>query len=55
MSTPGVIRVATPGSLPRRTHDPAVPVTVAEQAESAQRAMGVGERRGPDTAGSEGE
>ncbi|MFN3615471.1 MAG: 3-keto-5-aminohexanoate cleavage protein [Rubrimonas sp.] len=42
MSRPCIICVAITGSLPRKEHNPAVPITVAEQVESAQEAMEAG-------------
>ncbi|RBP07296.1 uncharacterized protein (DUF849 family) [Roseiarcus fermentans] len=42
MSKPCIICVAITGSLPRKSDNPAVPVTVAEQIESAQAAFEAG-------------
>jgi uncharacterized protein (DUF849 family) len=42
MAKPCIICVAITGSLPRKAHNPAVPITVAEQVESAQEAMEAG-------------
>jgi 3-keto-5-aminohexanoate cleavage enzyme len=42
MSKPCIICVAITGSLPRKAHNPAVPITIAEQVESAQEAMEAG-------------
>jgi uncharacterized protein (DUF849 family) len=42
MTKPCIICVAITGSLPRKAHNPAVPITVAEQIESAQEAMEAG-------------
>src|SRR4051794_14014699 len=40
--TPCIITVALTGSLPRKENNPAVPITVAEQVESAQAAFEAG-------------
>ncbi len=42
MSKPCIICVAITGSLPRKEHNPAVPVTVSEQVESTQEAFEAG-------------
>ncbi len=42
MTKPCIICVAITGSLPRKAHNPAVPITIAEQVESAQEAMEAG-------------
>ncbi|TVQ53580.1 MAG: 3-keto-5-aminohexanoate cleavage protein [Rhodobacteraceae bacterium] len=42
MSKPCIICVAITGSVPRKAHNPAVPVTVAEQIESAHQAFEAG-------------
>ena len=42
MSTPCIICVAITGSLPRKENNPAVPITVAEQIESAHAAVEAG-------------
>jgi len=42
MSDPCIITVAITGSLPRKEHNPAVPVTVAQQVESTQAAFEAG-------------
>ncbi|WP_395173888.1 3-keto-5-aminohexanoate cleavage protein [Roseibium alexandrii] len=42
MSKPCIICVAITGSLPRKEHNPAVPVTVSEQIESTQEAFEAG-------------
>jgi 3-oxoadipate:acetyl-CoA acetyltransferase len=42
MSNPCIITVAITGSLPRKEHNPAVPITVAEQIESTQAAFEAG-------------
>jgi 3-keto-5-aminohexanoate cleavage enzyme len=42
MTKPCIICVAITGSLPRKEHNPAVPITVEEQVESAQEAMEAG-------------
>lgn len=42
MPTPAIITVAITGSLPRKTDNPAVPVTVAEQVESTHEAFEAG-------------
>jgi 3-keto-5-aminohexanoate cleavage enzyme len=39
---PCIICVAITGSVPRKEHNPAVPITIAEQVESAQAAMEAG-------------
>ena len=39
MTTPCIICVAITGSLPRKENNPAVPITVAEQVESAHAAV----------------
>ena len=36
---PCIICVAITGSLPRKAHNPAVPITIAEQVESTQEAF----------------
>lgn len=41
-SKPCIICVAITGSLPRKAHNPAVPISVAEQVESTQEAMEAG-------------
>jgi 3-keto-5-aminohexanoate cleavage enzyme len=42
MTKPCIICVAITGSLPRKEHNPAVPITVEEQVESAHEAMEAG-------------
>jgi len=42
MTAPCIITVAITGSLPRKEHNPAVPITVAEQIESTQEAFEAG-------------
>jgi 3-oxoadipate:acetyl-CoA acetyltransferase len=42
MSNPCIITVAITGSLPRKQHNPAVPITVAEQIEATQAAFEAG-------------
>lgn len=42
MSTPCIICVAITGSLPRKTNNPAVPITIEEQVESTQAAFEAG-------------
>jgi len=42
MTKPCIICVAITGSLPRKAHNPAVPITVTEQVESTQEAMEAG-------------
>ena len=42
MSKPSIICVAITGSLPRKSHNPAVPITVTEQIESTQEAFETG-------------
>ena len=42
MSKPCIICVAITGSLPRKANNPAVPITIAEQVESAQAAVEAG-------------
>jgi uncharacterized protein (DUF849 family) len=42
MTTPVIICVAITGSLPRKSDNPAVPITVAEQVESTQEAFEAG-------------
>jgi 3-keto-5-aminohexanoate cleavage enzyme len=42
MTTPCIITVAITGSVPRKEHNPAVPITVAEQIESTQAAFEAG-------------
>jgi 3-keto-5-aminohexanoate cleavage enzyme len=42
MSEPCIICVAITGSLPRKAHNPAVPITVEEQVESTQAAFEAG-------------
>jgi 3-keto-5-aminohexanoate cleavage enzyme len=42
MTSPCIICVAITGSLPRKEHNPAVPITVEEQVDSAQEAMEAG-------------
>jgi len=42
MSTPCIITVAITGSVPRKEHNPAVPITVAEQVESTHAAYEAG-------------
>jgi 3-keto-5-aminohexanoate cleavage enzyme len=42
MSKPCIVCVAITGSVPRKAHNPAVPITVAEQVEAAQEAMEAG-------------
>jgi uncharacterized protein (DUF849 family) len=42
MTTPCIITVAITGSLPQKSDNPAVPITVAEQVESTQAAFEVG-------------
>jgi len=42
MTTPCIITVAITGSVPRKEHNPAVPVTIAEQVESTQAAFEAG-------------
>ncbi len=42
MSKPCIICVAITGSVPRKEHNPAVPITIAEQIESTQEAFEAG-------------
>ena len=42
MSEPCIICVAITGSLPQKSDNPAVPITVAEQVESTQEAFEAG-------------
>ena len=42
MTTPCIITVAITGSVPRKEHNPAVPITTAEQVESTQAAFEAG-------------
>ena len=42
MSQPCIISVAITGSLPRKSDNPAVPITIAEQVESTQQAFEAG-------------
>jgi 3-keto-5-aminohexanoate cleavage enzyme len=42
MTKPCIICVAITGSVPRKAHNPAVPISIAEQVESAQEAMEAG-------------
>ena len=42
MTKPCIICVAITGSLPRKSHNPAVPVTIAEQIESTHAAFEAG-------------
>lgn len=42
MAQPSIITVALCGSVPRKEHNPAVPISVAEQVESAQEAFEAG-------------
>jgi 3-keto-5-aminohexanoate cleavage enzyme len=42
MTKPCVICVAITGSLPKKSDNPAVPVTIAEQVESTQEAFEAG-------------
>ena len=42
MTTPCIITVAITGSVPRKEHNPAVPITVSEQVESTQAAFEAG-------------
>src|SRR5919112_6425464 len=42
MSQPCIITVAITGSLPRKEHNPAVPISVAEQIESTHQAFEAG-------------
>jgi 3-keto-5-aminohexanoate cleavage enzyme len=42
MTTPCIITVAITGSLPQKSDNPAVPITVAEQVESTQQAFEAG-------------
>jgi 3-keto-5-aminohexanoate cleavage enzyme len=42
MTKPCIICVAITGSVPRKAHNPAVPITIAEQVESTQEAMEAG-------------
>ena len=42
MTTPAIITVAITGSLPRKEHNPAVPITVSEQVESTHEAFEAG-------------
>ena len=42
MTTPCIITVAITGSVPRKEHNPAVPVTVAEQIDSTREAFQAG-------------
>lgn len=42
MTTPCIICVAITGSLPRKAHNPAVPITIAEQVESTHAAFEAG-------------
>jgi uncharacterized protein (DUF849 family) len=42
MTTPCIITVAVTGSLPQKSDNPAVPITVSEQIESTQAAFEAG-------------
>ncbi len=42
MTTPCIITVAITGSVPRKEHNPAVPITIAEQIESTREAFRAG-------------
>ncbi|WP_421696046.1 3-keto-5-aminohexanoate cleavage protein [Aestuariivirga sp.] len=42
MTTPCIITVAITGSVPRKEHNPAVPITISEQVESTQAAFEAG-------------
>ncbi|MBI3702706.1 MAG: 3-keto-5-aminohexanoate cleavage protein [Rhizobiales bacterium] len=42
MTTPCIITVASTGSVPRKEHNPAVPISVAEQVESSHAAFEAG-------------
>jgi 3-keto-5-aminohexanoate cleavage enzyme len=42
MSTPCIITVAITGSLPQKSDNPAIPITVPEQIESTQAAFEAG-------------
>ncbi|HML15254.1 MAG TPA: 3-keto-5-aminohexanoate cleavage protein, partial [Xanthobacteraceae bacterium] len=42
MTMPCIITVAITGSLPQKSDNPAVPITVAEQVESTQAAFEAG-------------
>ena len=42
MTTPCIITVAITGSVPRKEHNPAVPISIAEQVESTQAAFEAG-------------
>jgi 3-keto-5-aminohexanoate cleavage enzyme len=42
MTTPCIITVAITGSVPRKEHNPAVPITIAEQVDSTQAAFEAG-------------
>ena len=42
MSQPCIISVAITGSLPRKSDNPAVPITIAEQVESINEAFEAG-------------
>ena len=42
MTKPCIITVAITGSVPRKEHNPAVPITIAEQVESAHAAFEAG-------------
>ena len=42
MTKPCIITVAITGSVPRKEHNPAVPITIAEQVESTQAAFEAG-------------
>ena len=42
MTSPCIITVAITGSVPRKEHNPAVPITIAEQVESTQAAFEAG-------------
>ena len=42
MSQPCIISVAITGSLPRKSDNPAVPITIAEQVESTHEAFEAG-------------
>ena len=42
MTTPCIFTVAITGSVPRKEHNPAVPITIAEQVESTQAAFEAG-------------
>ena len=43
MTQPCIICVAITGSVPRKEHNPAVPISIAEQIESTQDAFEAGD------------